>query len=326
MARRGPGEGGVYQRADGRWVGAVGLGWVGGRRRRKVVYGKTRREAREKLAEVRTAIEAGIAVDRNQQTVEQFLKIWLDQVVRPNLRPKTIRTYATVVHVHLVPRVGRIRLARLSAQDVQTMLNAVASLGRSPRTVQMVRAVLRQALAYAVRWSLVARNVATLVAPPRAVPAERRPFSISEARLFVIAVHGDRDEALYLVALATGMRQSEVLGLRWSEVDLDAGQARVSKALSRISGTRLVDTKTERSRGSSPSRRPSWSRCVRIGPGSSRTDYLRARAGSKQGSSSRPRSGLRRTAAPSPGACTGSSTRRVCRRSRSMTCGTAARP
>ena len=248
MTRRGFGEGGIYQRADGRWVAAVDLGCRNGRRHRKVVYGKTRREAREKLVQVQTALGSGIAVDKDRQAVEQFLGVWLDEVCRPNLGLKTVRTYETVVRVHLVPHIGRIRLSKLAAQDVQVMLNAVSASGRAPRTVQMIRAVLRQALAWAVRWGLVSRNVAVMVEPPRTTRHERRPLTPAEARPFVEAIRGDRLEALLLLALATGMRQGEILGLQWSEVDLQIGQPRVTKSLARVAGARLVDPKTERSR------------------------------------------------------------------------------
>lgn len=203
---------------------------------------------RDKLREVRAAVEAGITVDHDRQTVATFLGAWLDDVVRPRLRPKTVRTYETVVRVHIVPRIGGVPLVKLGAQDVQGMINAISAGGRSPRTVQMVRDVLRQALNTAMRWGLVGRNVAVLADAPRARRSERRPLSPADARRLVDALHQDRDEALFLLALTTGMRQGEVLGLRWSDVDFDAGELRVTKSLSRLSREQLVDPKTDRSR------------------------------------------------------------------------------
>lgn len=126
-------------------------------------------------------------------------------------------------------------------------MNAKLEAGLSPRTVQYLRAVLRRALCQALKWDLVARNVATLVDPPRSVRYEVSPLTPTQA--FLAAVKGDRLEALYSVALALGLRQGEALGLRWSDVDLDAGTLKVRVALQRIGGkVELVEPKTKRSR------------------------------------------------------------------------------
>jgi len=122
-------------------------------------------------------------------------------------------SYASIVRVHLQPGLGRLQLARLTPQQVQAFLNVKAGTGLAPRTVAYIRAVLRQALGQAERWGMVSRNVARLVEPPRVPRREVRPFSPDQARQFVDAIRGDRLEALYLVALGTGLRQGEILGL-----------------------------------------------------------------------------------------------------------------
>jgi integrase len=128
-------------------------------------------------------------------------------------------------------------------------MNAKFESGLSPRTVQYLRAVLRRALGQAPKWDLVARNVATLVEPPRSVKHEIHPFTPKQAQAFLTAVKGDRLEALYSVAIALGLRQGEALGLRWSDIDFDAGTLTVRVALHRIGGEPvLTEPKTNKSR------------------------------------------------------------------------------
>ena len=249
MGRRGPHEGSIYQRADGLWVGAVHLGYRDGKRRRKVVYGRTRRAVQEELVAIQRSLQQGLPVPAERQTVAQFLDRWLVHAVRPCVRPRTLQSYRQIVELHLAPGLGRLQLATLSPDDVQAFLNEKHAAGLSPRTVQYLRAVLRQALNRALRWGLVARNAAALADAPRVARTELAPFDPEEARRFLDAVRGDRLEALYTLALAAGLRQGEALGLRWSDVELEAGTVTVRHALSRIEGRlQLVEPKTVWSR------------------------------------------------------------------------------
>jgi integrase len=209
---------------------------------------------RERVRVAQASIAEFGGLPDGRQTLNRLLETWLTEVVRPNLRPKTIRSYETVVRVHLGPSLGQLRLDDLRPSDVQALLNRLSSSGRSPRTVAMVRDVLRQALNVARRWGLLTRNVAELVTVPRAMRRERRALAVDEARQFVTAISGDRDEALYLLALTTGLRQGEVLGLRWSDLDLEAerGSTRIVQALSRVHGARLVDPKSAKGRRTVP--------------------------------------------------------------------------
>ena len=263
MAKRGNREGSIFQRADGRWCAVVSLGWQNGRRARKYVYGATQAEIVERLTVARKAAKDGVLVLDERQTVAQYLKHWLQHCARPKVRPSTFRRYSDIVRLHIEPELGPTRLSKLTPQQVQTFLNrkcgsasaSRAKVGRptprglSPRTVRHCHAVLRVALGQALRWGLLTRNVATLVDPPRTTHTEVQPFSPDEARRFLVAVEGNRLEALYTVALACGLRQGEALGLRWQDIDLDAGSLRVCHALQRVEGTlTLVEPKTARSR------------------------------------------------------------------------------
>lgn len=249
MARRGANEGTIRERKDGRWEARVILTRPDGRRARRSLLGRTRGEVRDKLMAALRAEASGLPLPAERMTVGAFLDRWLRDSAKPSVRPRTYVSYASVVRVHLAPGLGQLPLARLSPQQVQAFLNAKSASGLSPRTVGYLRAVLRQALGQAERWGMVTRNVARLAEPPRISRREVRPFSPEEARRFIEVIRGDRLEALYLVALAVGLRQGEILGLAWSDVDFEASTLTVRNALQRIDGALvLVEPKSATSR------------------------------------------------------------------------------
>lgn len=249
--RRGHGEGSIYQRADGRWVGMLEVGYQGGRRKRKAIYGKTRREVQQQLTKALRDQQQGLPVIQERQTVGQFLEHWLKTSAKQRLRPNTLASYVNIVRLYIAPELGRKALAKLSPQEVQGLLVTKQASGLSPRTLQYIRAVLRVALNQALKWGLVARNVATLVEPPRVQRKEVQPMTPEQARTLLEAMRGERLEALYTLALTTGLRRGELLGLRWQDVDLDRGTLRVANTLQRIEGRpQLVAPKTDRSRRS----------------------------------------------------------------------------
>jgi integrase len=192
---------------------------------------------------------AGHATVLDELTIGDFLAGWLTDVVRLTVRPRTYDSYRQVVRLHLAPGLGHITLAALSPADVQAFLNAKSASRLSPRTVAYQRGVLRGALGHAERMGLVSRNVARLALPPR-IPRRRvSPLTVEQARTFLGAINGDRLEALYLVALGVGLRQGEILGLRWPDVDFPAGTLTVRHALARIDRQLvLVEPKSATSR------------------------------------------------------------------------------
>ncbi len=247
--RRGPGDGGITRRKDGRWEAKIELGYRNGKRDRKSIYGKTRREVADRLSDAQNAKKQGLPVVVERQTLGHFLAAWLEDSVRPTVRPKTYDSYAQVVRLYIEPELGRIQLGKLTPQEIQHLLNKLLKTGLSPRTVRYCLAVLRMSLGRAYKWSLVPRNVAQLVDPPRSRRYEMRSLSPQEARVFLNTVRGDRLEALYSVALALGLRQGEALGLRWEDIDMDKCTLKVRYALQRIDGKpRLVEPKTQKSR------------------------------------------------------------------------------
>ncbi len=153
--------------------------------KRKSYYGKTRGEVRDKLRAAMRDAENGLDLTAGRQTVGQYMTRWLVDVARPKLRPGSFRSYESYVRVHIVPELGHYDLAKLTPQHVQAFLNAKSAAGLSPRTVQYIRAILRRALGQALKWSLVTRNVAALVDPPRSVSKQVVPLTASQARAFI---------------------------------------------------------------------------------------------------------------------------------------------
>lgn len=197
-----------------------------------------------------------------------------------SFRPSTYRSYEGVVRVHLAPGLGHHVLSRLTPQQVQAFFNAKSSSGLAPRTVAYLRAVLRQALTQAERWGLVTRNVAKLAQPPRIARSEIQPLTPEEVRIFLAAIEGDRHEALFLVALGVGLRQGEVLGLTWSDIDLTAATIRVRHALQRVDGRlELVEPKSVTTVGSYRHRLSSSTHCASTGGASSGNTSSPGRAG-----------------------------------------------
>jgi integrase len=260
--RRGNGEGtvGRVPRKDGRYAAHFTLPTG----KRRTVYGQSREEARQKMKAALKKIEEGLDVGAPSQTLAAFLDAWLADAAQ-RVRPKTLRTYQDLLRLHVIPELGTTRLDRLTAQQVAALLRAKHAAGLSPKTIAHVRATLRAALNQAVRWRLIGHNPAAAVDPPRVPRREVAVLTPEEARLVLDTAakpyvpgkgqpeRHDRHEALWVVALSLGLRQAEVLALRWIDVDLEAETLRVAHALSRIDGTlTLTEPKTARSRRTLP--------------------------------------------------------------------------
>ena len=247
MAKRGQNEGSITKRKDGRWAAYMTLPGTAGKR--KYFYGKTRAAVQERLTEALRNSQLGLPVMNDKITFGQYLDRWLEDSVKPGVRPRTYIRYSGDVRNHLKPALGNIKLSKLSAPDIQSMLNGKLKSGLSPRTVRHLYATTRRALEVAYKWELVPRNVATLADPPRVQRFEVKPLSPEQARAFLEAARGDRLEALYSVAVPLGLRLGEALGLRWQDVDLETGTLRIAYQLQRLNGQwELVEPKTSRSR------------------------------------------------------------------------------
>ncbi len=241
----------MYRRkADGRWVAAISTG-PRGNRTTTVRYVPARGSQKEQKAaanaladELRRLVQP--ATGSGRMTVGQYLRSWLDTAGRRSLKASTWRTYDVALRLHIEPQLGHIQLAKLTPEHVDTWL---AGLELAPKGQRNVLGFLGRVLDVAQDRGHVLRNAARLVEPPRVTTSEALVLMPDEARALMAAIKGDRLEALWLAALGTGLRQGELLGLRWSDVDLDAAQLVVTYALVREQGAyALDDPKTARSK------------------------------------------------------------------------------
>lgn len=247
--KRGSGEGTiVFHKAKKLWYFQVHLGYVDGKRKRKTIYGQTRKEVAEQLKVVLREQQQGLVAATGKQTVGEHLTKWLLHK-KPTVRPRTYDSYESTVRVHIMPALGKLQLGKLTSDHIAALLDKKAAAGLSPRTCSYIRATLRMALGMAVERGTVPRNVATQAPAPRVERHSIRVLSPDEARLLLDAAEGDRLEALYSVALAVGLRQGEALGLHWEDVDLERAEILVHRSLQRINGKlQFVPVKTDKSR------------------------------------------------------------------------------
>ena len=253
MGKRGNGEGSIYFRtSDEKWVGSITLE----NRRRRVFYGKTRKEVQEKLKVALREQQQGTLVTAPRQTLAQFLTDWLENSQRQSVRPRTYERYEELVRLHIAPALGRYELQKLSAQHLQAFYAKKAEEGLSATTINHFHNVLHKALDTAVKWNLVARNVCDLVSPPRRKRYEVHPLTLEQVHKLLAVVEGHEMEALFRLALATGLRRGELMGLKWQDINLDAGVLQVRRILSRVpskmpgKGYVEAEPKTQKSRRS----------------------------------------------------------------------------
>jgi integrase len=232
-SRHANGEGSIRQNASGRWEARLAVVDAAGKLHRQSLYAATEREANQRLRGAIAQRDAGIIAPNARETMERFLASWLEGV-KPTLRPRSWKRYEEHIRLHLVPTLGRIPLSRLTPADVQRANNALLHMGLAPATVGRAHATLRAALKQALRWQLIPSNPASLVTPPRVEQREMMALEADQVRRFLLTASGTQLEALWVLAVTTGLRQGEILALQWSEVDLEGGSLRVTGTLTRI--------------------------------------------------------------------------------------------
>ncbi len=238
--RRLNGDGSVYKRQDGYWAGAFYARTTSGARKRVVVYGKTLQEARDRLLKAMQQARSGVPVPDESWKLGAYLEYWLEHVVKHNRRPATYALYEMNIRLYLIPGLGTRRLNRLSVAAVQMFLNQRLEKGDSVRKVQIMRTVLSAALTRAVREELIPRNVARLVELPQWQRGTIRPWTADEAKQFLGAARPDPLYAAFVLLILYGLRRGEALGLRWTDIDFDAGTIQIRQQLQRIQGQLIL--------------------------------------------------------------------------------------
>lgn len=251
--RRAHGEGAIYRRKDkaGKVVGYRGELYLGVDAQGKAIKwrcsAKTEAEVVNLLTRARSDLLGGTLVAGPAQTVGEYLDWWLADAAKPHLGPRTFDDYESIVRLHLKPILGSLPLRKLTAQHLLRVYALKREEGLSPRRVQLIHAVAHKALHDAVRLRLLPYNIADQFDRPEVAKKEMASYTADQARQLLVAARDDPYEALYVLALTTGLRQGELLGLKWS--DLDVGTVRVQRELARLRGQGLV-LKEQKNEGS----------------------------------------------------------------------------
>lgn len=232
--RRTKGDGALYQRSNGLWVGRVELPSIGEKRRYRTVSSMDRNEAINKLKKLRGQILDGKITATGNTTVAKWLDKWLEIRKGGNrpLRPGTHDDYARTIRLHITPAIGRKRLAALEPDHVRQMQDAITH----PRTAQVAHVILQGALKAAVREGILARNVAEIAELPAHTPEPREPLTADQAKkLLKSAIDSDDPMASrWAAAFLLGARPGEILGLQWDRVNLTDGVADFSWQLQQL--------------------------------------------------------------------------------------------
>src|ERR1700722_13089753 len=248
--RRGRGEGAVYQRADGRWTAVLSLGYgTDGKRRRRVIYGASKAEVQEKLRKLQAQSDSGSLPEAGTMTVAQLLAHWHQDIHKLKVQPGTSNRNEVMERVHLTPRLGKIKLSKLTEMHVQRFIAEMMDAGESKSSARRCVRLLRTVMKHAVKKKLIAFDPTADVVMPLVDKKEMSVLDAGQAARFLKAAEADRLHAMYALALDTGMRQGELFGLQWADFDFAGGSVQVQRSLEERKGyLRLKEPKTEKAR------------------------------------------------------------------------------
>ena len=235
-----------------RWTIYVYLGRdpVTNRRKYKTeVFRGTRRDADRRRTELLRDLDTGDYIEPSGLTTAEFLRTWLRDSVEVRVRQQSFVVYRRVAERHIIPVVGHIPVEKLTSQEIQSMESGFIRKGLSARTAQYCHGLLSQALKWGVRIGILRRNASDRVDAPRFQPYRSRTLNWDEVSTLLSALESAPYYSLVLIALLTGLRRSELLGLRWRDVDFDRSLVSVNHSLVELPGrVELGPTKSGRPR------------------------------------------------------------------------------
>ena len=234
MAKRGNNEGSIYKRSNGTWRAQISL-----EGKRLSFTAQTRTECHEWLRKILDLIDGGFTYSKSEYTSREFLEEWI-QAKKNSLRPKPARQYERIIERDILPAFGEIKLHQLNPSRINRYYAKLVSEGRGTRTIRLIHSVLHSALEHALRLGLISRNPSHGAILPRKKYREMAIFNEEQVSMFLIAASTSRFKLLYQLALATGMRQSELLGLKWEDVDWIKGTINVQRQAQEVRGRGVV--------------------------------------------------------------------------------------
>lgn len=214
----------------------LGIDPITGKRRQRKKTFTAKKAAQAALTAWQAEIDNGTAVDCSRQTVAELLRFWLETYAHYNVRPATLDGYEYTIVQHIIPILGSVPIQKLTPDQLQCFYSTKLAAGCGARTVQLCHLRLSQALDYALKLGLVARNVADAVTPPRVRQREMTTWTATQARQFLVAAARSAYGPIWTLSLATGMRRGELLGLRWQDVDWERGVLTVRQTVTPLKG------------------------------------------------------------------------------------------
>ena len=242
MPKRASGEGTLSRRKDkaGKTIGWRAAVTVGhhedGTQDRRWVSGKTQTEVQEKLRALQADMHNGMVADTQGLTVADFMTRWTEHKERDGVKPNTVQSYRDTVRLYITPHIGRVKLEKLKPLDIERLLSKMQKDGKSAANRRYTLRVLSMALRQAVRWQMLPRNVADVISPPKAERPEMKVWTPGEVATFLSAAQVHRLYAAFYLALMTGMRRGEVLGLQWADIDFERSRLTVRHNLVEVHG------------------------------------------------------------------------------------------
>ena len=242
MKRGANGNGAIRQRPDGNWEARC---YIDGKR--KSFYGKKQSEVLKKMRAAMKQQDDGLHFEPTRATVAQWIDIWLEEHAKPANKPLTYSTYQSRIETHIKPHIGRIRLTAINATQIQAMYNDLhRSKKLSPKTIKNIHGILHKALQQAMKLRYIGFNPCDACTLPRVEKAEIKPLSEDEIALFLEELEkGEPLKDLFIVALFTGMREGEICGLSWKDVNFKDGTITIRQQLckeKRSGGSFYIDT------------------------------------------------------------------------------------
>jgi integrase len=236
--RRGRGEGSIFYRQDRDcWAATINIGYdQEGKRQRQTIFGKSKAEVQEKLVRLQTENLAGTLTKPLKLTVAQYMAEWLEGTAKGEVRASTYIDYESVARNHVNPAIGGVQLTKLTPIHVRSMVANLEKAGVSKRMQQKAYAVLHRALADAVKMGMLPKNVCSAATKPKVEKKSFRVLSPEEVHRFLEVAKGDRLYALYVLAIATGLRQGELFALRWEDIDLKTHRLSVTHTMQELKG------------------------------------------------------------------------------------------
>jgi len=222
---------------------------TGKRKQQWIAVRGTKKDAEKRLAELLHQLDSGTFIKPGKTTVAEYLRKWLEDYCRANLAPRTTEGYESIVRCHLIPSLGKIPLTQLKPEHVQSVYSKGLSDGLSHRTIRYIHATLHKSLQTAVKLGMLVRNPTDAVELPRAQHPEMRTMNESDIHIFLEFAKSTPYYALFFMALFTGMRRSELLALRWSDVDLILCQLYVTRALHQLQDGSLIIRQPKTAKG-----------------------------------------------------------------------------